>query len=273
VRDISYWRIILTIFVTLLATIFAMPNFTNVTSSWLPQKSINLGLDLRGGSHLLLDVDLNHYLKDQYEMLTDTLRKELREGKIGYKNLRPMTDYIVLELRTPEDIDSLKKTIRNIDKEIWFEQKDNKINIRFSEDKISELHSRVLDQSMEIVRMRVDSTGTTEPTIQRQGEKHILLQVPGASNPSALRSMLGKTAKLTFHLVNEDASIEQALQGHVPGDSMLSYEEQVHTLFTMLACMRRVVPAAEVSLLQIAMARGLSLRQSQVTAPRRAAVR
>ena len=77
------WRVLVTIIVTFVAWIFAAPNFINVTSSFMPKDSVNLGLDLRGGSHLLLSVNFDHYLKDQYEMLADNLRKEFRENKVG----------------------------------------------------------------------------------------------------------------------------------------------------------------------------------------------
>ncbi len=224
-RDISYWRVTLTIIVTFFAALFAVPNFMTVETSFLPNKSVNLGLDLRGGSHLLLDVDLDHYLKDQYEMLTDNLRKELREHKVGYRNLRSLTNQVQLELRSPEDLDLLKKTIKDFDRNIWIQEKDSKINLRFNEDRISEMELNAIEQSIEIVRMRVDPTGTTEPTIQRQGDKQILLQVPGADNPQELKNMLGKTAKLTFHVVNDEASVEEALKGHVPADSLLLYGE------------------------------------------------
>ena len=90
-RTISSWRIILTLLVTILASIFAAPNFVTITSEYLPKESVNLGLDLRGGSHLLLDVDFDHYLQDQYEILADNLRKDLREAKIGYRNLNSLS--------------------------------------------------------------------------------------------------------------------------------------------------------------------------------------
>ena len=229
-RDISIWRVLTTIIVTFVAAIFAAPNFMSINSSYLPKDSVNLGLDLRGGSHLLLSVDFDQYIKDQYEMLSDNLRKEFRDNKIGYKNLKHLPDHITLELRDPSDFNLLKDSIKSFDKSIWIDNTgmDNnhsKISLRFNNDRLAELRNNVIDQSMEIVRMRVDSTGTKEPTIQKQGDGQILLQVPGAENPEALRNMLGKTAKLTFHAVNEEADLESAVNGHVPADSMILYME------------------------------------------------
>lgn len=224
-RDISMWRILTTIIVTFAACIFAAPNFMNIKSSYLPKDSVNLGLDLRGGSHLLLSVDFDHYLKDQYEMLSDNLRKVFRDNKIGYKNLKYWDDHITLELRDATDFDLLKEATKSLDKALWIENNNFKISLRFNDDRLSQLRSNVIEQSIEIVRMRVDSTGTKEPTIQKQGEGQILLQVPGAENPESLKNMLGKTAKLTFHAVNEEADLELALKGHVPSDSMVLYME------------------------------------------------
>jgi len=158
-------------------------------------------------------------------MLADNLRKEFRENKVGYKNLKYLNDHITLELRDPDDFELLKGTIRSFDKSVWLENHNGKISLRFNDERLTELRSNVIDQSVEIVRMRVDSTGTKEPTIQKQGEGQILLQVPGAENPEILKNMLGKTAKLTFHAVNDEADIESALKGNVPADSMLLYME------------------------------------------------
>jgi len=202
---------------------FALPNFVSVKSDFLPSKSVNLGLDLRGGSHLLLEVDLEHYLKDQYEMLADNMRKDLRKQKIGYKNLKFFSDKVSLELRKEEDFESLRSTAKKFDKSVWINSDKSKISIIFNNDRIAEMEKNVIDQSIEIVRMRIDDTGTKEPIIQRQGDNQILLQVPGAENPAELKEMLGKTAKLTFHLVNEDANIEEALRGRISHDSKLLF--------------------------------------------------
>ncbi|ABV73331.1 protein export protein SecD [Rickettsia canadensis str. McKiel] len=221
--NLPKWKIFLSIICTVFATICALPNFMQVNSKFLPHDSVNLGLDLRGGAHLLLDVDFESYLNDSMENLADTLRKNFREDKIGYKNLlvNQNQNSIQLELRTSKELKQLKKIINKIDSEIIVEVNENKIKLRYSDSRLNDLLNKVVDQSIEIVRMRVDSTGTKEPTLQKQGDKHILLQVPGEENPSYLKNILGKTAKLTFHLVDENANIEEAVKGHVPVGSML----------------------------------------------------
>jgi preprotein translocase subunit SecD len=221
VKTLGSWRIISTLVFTVLAIAYVLPNFSlSKNIYWLPNSKINLGLDLRGGSHLLLDVDFDTFIASQLETLTDALRKELRNEKVGYQNLDSNNKSISFILRVASDVDIARKTVRKLERGLIFEHKSNLITLSFSEEKLQELKQKVLDQSIEIIRMRVDPTGTTEPTLGRQGDRHILLQVPGDEDPTRLKSVLGKTAKLTFHLVDENANIEEAAKGHLPPGSM-----------------------------------------------------
>lgn len=226
-QNLPKWKIFLSIICTIFAVICALPNFTQVKSKYLPHDSVNLGLDLRGGAHLLLDVDFDTYLNDTMENLADTLRKSFREDKIGYKNLLVKQNNIQLELRSQDELKPLKRIISKIDPEINVEANDNRIKLSYSESRLSELLNKVVDQSIEIVRMRVDSTGTKEPILQKQGDRHILLQVPGEENPTYLKNILGKTSKLTFHLVDENANVEEAVKGHLPMGSMLVQGDRI----------------------------------------------
>ena len=216
-RSLSLWRILLSIFLTLSALIYIAPNFqAGKNISWLPNSRINLGLDLQGGSHLLLDVDFNSYIKDQLEVMSGSLRKELINNKIGYKNLHSDAEKVTFALRDESEKDAVKKVARLLDRGLDVDYHNGQMIIRFSQHKMADLKEKVIDQSIEIIRLRVDPNGTTEPIIQRQGDSHILLQVPGAEDPSHLKNVLGQTAKLTFHIVDENASIEQAAKGHLP---------------------------------------------------------
>lgn len=226
-QNLPKCKIFFSIICTIFAVICALPNFTQVKSKYLPHNSVNLGLDLRGGAHLLLDVDFDTYLNDTIENLADTLRKSFREDKIGYKNLLVKQNNIQLELRSQEALKPLKRIISKIDPEINVEASDNRIKLSYSESRLSELLNKVVDQSIEIVRMRIDSTGTKEPVLQKQGDRHILLQVPGEENPTYLKNILGKTAKLTFHLVDENANVEEAIKDHLPMGSMLVQGERI----------------------------------------------
>jgi len=221
VQTIPKWKILLSILFTVMAFIYALPNFTTINSKILPNHKVNLGLDLRGGAHLLLDVDFDSYLNDTMEGLVDHLRKYLRDEKIGYKNLIAKNHTVQFELRKSEDFKIVKKILNKIDREFTVESENDDVKISYSDAKLNDLRKKVIAQSIEIIRMRVDSTGTKEPNIQRQGDKHILLQLPGEENPQQLKNILGKTAKLTFHLVDETANLEEAIKGKLPIGSIL----------------------------------------------------
>ncbi len=152
--------------------------------------------------------------------MTDALRKELRNNKIGYQNLDSNGQHISFIIRDNSDLDNARKIVKKLERGLRFEQQNSLIKLSFDEEKLQELRHKVIDQSIEIVRMRVDPTGTTEPTLGRQGDSHILLQVPGDEDPARLKNVLGKTAKLSFHLVDENANVEDAANGRLPPGSV-----------------------------------------------------
>lgn len=221
-KSISIWKILISLLFTILSVIYILPNFERAKNiPWLPNSKINLGLDLQGGCHLLLDIDFNSYMHDQLEILTSTLRKELISNKIGYKNLHSNSTQITFSLREESDFDRVRSILYKIDRGITISNDSATVTISFNNDKILDLKEKVANQSIEIIRLRVDPNGTTEPIIQRQGESNILLQVPGADNPGHLKSVLGQTAKLTFHMVDDMISPEQAASGNLPSGSMI----------------------------------------------------
>jgi preprotein translocase subunit SecD len=204
----------------------AMPN-------WLPHRAVTLGLDLQGGSHLLLEVDGNAVLKDQVETLREDVRRTLRDARIGYTNLGAQGRNVQLTLRDAGDMTRALELLRPLGSSAGgglfgsvgqptFEiatTPEGQITLTATDFGIQERMSRVLDRSIEIVRRRVDELGTTEPLIQRQGADRILVQLPGLQDPSHFKDILGKTAKLEFRLVDPTISPEQALQTRAPADS------------------------------------------------------
>ena len=214
------WKSITILLVCVGLSIYALPNFISTNLKYLPSQRINYGLDLRGGSQLLLKVNFQVYVKDQLDVTTSMIRKALRKEKLGYTKLKVNTDQITLE-SIGGDAESIKKVIRKLDQDLEVKIEGATLSIRFSDAKLKILQNSVIEQTQEIVRHRVDETGTKEPSIQRQGTWGILLQVPGLDDPSQLRRVLGKTAKLNFHLVDEENSVAQALKGFIPSNSML----------------------------------------------------
>jgi preprotein translocase subunit SecD len=185
-------------------------------------KKVSLGLDLQGGSYLLLQVDLNVVILEYLESITSSVRQQLRKSKIGYKGLGASRSSVVLKIRKKEDFEEAKELIRGIDQgnEISMDASGN-IRISPSENALKDRKSAALQQSIEIVRRRIDETGVREPTIQRQGESRILVQLPGVDDPERVKALLGQTAKMVFRLVDVTTSASEAMAGRVPPGSEL----------------------------------------------------
>ena len=208
---IDRWKIILVIIVCALGILYSSPNVIGAGArdfieekmpSFFPSKTVNLGLDLQGGSHLLLEVDLGTVIKERSEALVGGLRPEMRQEKIGYRRLSDIENGVTITLREEDDVDALRKILRNLERELDIKVKGDVVEATYSDLMIKEIQDQTIDQSIEIVRRRIDETGTREPAIQRQGDSRILVQLPGLDDPEEIKNLLGTTAKLSFHLVD-----------------------------------------------------------------------
>ncbi len=213
----SRWKIFLIVAVCVWAVLFAAPNFVNEQTrvtlseslpSWAPHKSINLGLDLQGGSHLLLDVDVDVVVNEQIENFFDEANKALRKDRIRVKRKGTNDNGFFIDLQEESQASDAVKIIRKIDDRAVVTNKKGVINAEFDNVALKKIKDQTLAQSIEIVRRRVDETGTSEPVIQRQGDDRIVLQLPGLDDPQRVKDLLGKTAKLTFHLVDFDGGLD-----------------------------------------------------------------
>jgi protein-export membrane protein SecD len=240
------WKIIMVLGFCLAGFLAAMPNLFSREQlenlpSWLPHKQISLGLDLRGGAHLLLEVDINALTTEKLTSLTDSVRDVLRPKpgeanqpvtRIGYTGLRVEGKAVMLQLTDPAQADGALKLIRSLATPVGSKvgfggtpdlQVDadvgGLIKISLTEAAVVERARMAVEQSIEIVRRRVDEMGTREPSIQRQGSDRILVQVPGVGDPKHLKEIIGKTAKMTFRMVDSSMSVEEAAQGRVPPGS------------------------------------------------------
>ena len=242
------WKITVVALVCLTGLTFMMPNFIGEATlesvpDWLPHKHLNLGLDLQGGSHLLLEVDSAAVLKERLESLVESVRGELRtKPRIGYRNLGIQQDAVVVTIRNAKDDEDAYERIRRLatslspnpmtglggGSDIDVEQRDNsRLVITLTEQAIAARRQSAVTQSIEIVRRRIDELGTREPTIQRQGEDRILVQVPGLQDPQRLKSILGKTAKMVFRLVDLTTTPADARAGRIPpGSELLESDER-----------------------------------------------
>ncbi|MFT6105971.1 MAG: preprotein translocase subunit SecD [Rickettsiales bacterium] len=200
----------LVLIVCVVAIFCALPNFISEAEKstfpykYLPKDKVNLGLDLRGGAHLLLKVDFDYYLKEQLENLTTELKREFISD--GLYSIASIQDgKINFTFSDEAYVKKAKKLIRKLDENVEIDTSGDQIFLSYSDSYLVKLQRDLVAQSIEIVRRRVDETGTKEPIIQSQGKSRILLQVPGISDPQGIKDLLGKTAKLTFHLVVNDS--------------------------------------------------------------------
>ncbi len=201
------WKVILVLAICAIGLAFSAPNFVDSKTAealpdWLPHKQVSLGLDLRGGSHLLLEVAVDAVIKEQVEALVDSMRAELRKAKIRYGGLGVEGAVAKVSIRDAAKVETAHDLLRKLEPDTTTDIDNATIRIQYTDSAINDKRSAAILQSLEIVRRRIDETGVREPTIQRQGADRILLQVPGVENPERLKALIGKTAKMTFHLVD-----------------------------------------------------------------------
>ena len=234
---IERWKVILIAAVCALGVLYALPNaLPKETVTWLqtntpylvPSQTVNLGLDLRGGSHLLLEVATDAVIDERMQGLVDQARTELRTAKVGYTDLGLINGSVHFKLTDVADGDKAREALRAMDRDLTVADTNGEFTVHLSDAKILERKQSAMEQSIEIVRRRIDETGTREPSIQRQGENRILVQLPGVDDPERIKNLLGQTAKLSFRLVDESASAADAATGRVPpGTELLQSAERL----------------------------------------------
>jgi len=221
------WKILLITGSCLLFILLAIPSFLSESTrakipGWLPSHAVSLGLDLQGGSQLLLEIDFDTFMREQMTNLVDELRNKFREEKIGYRGLAVSDGKVIFSLREDSPVTQVNtggdvaKAIREVSPDLDIGQIGADYTLSFSDKWQKATREQTIEQSLEIVNRRVNETGTKEPIIQRQGQNRILLQVPGLADPEHLKSLLGRTAKMTFHLVDGSVSPEDIEHGTVP---------------------------------------------------------
>ena len=233
----SRWYVAFIIVLCVGAVLLALSNFLpRQTTEALRLPRFVLGLDLQGGSHILLAVDTVALRKDRLEALRDDVRRIFTEQpRLGYTGLAVQNDAVQVRLRDVAQVETARSRLQQLTQPLTsalsfgntarenevVEPEPGLFVLRLTEVGFAERVRLAVDQSIEIVRRRVDQLGTTEPSITRQGRDRILVQVPGLQDPQALKSLLGQTAKLTFRLVDTSVSPEQVAQGRPPPDSEL----------------------------------------------------
>ncbi|MGH1404557.1 MAG: protein translocase subunit SecD [Alphaproteobacteria bacterium] len=209
--QISNWKIFLILAVCLYGVSYSSPNLVSSSTyqwmneslpDWMPKKTVNLGLDLRGGAHLLYEVDMDAVFEERADNLVQEYSDFLKESKIAKREASVLDKGIYIALESAADIQTIKVKIRKDDPRLLITEDTDGLGITVKPDEayIKQVQDQTISQVIEVVRRRIDEFGTTEPVIQRQGERRVVIQVPGADS-AQLRNLVGKTAKLGFHLV------------------------------------------------------------------------
>ena len=210
--------------ITLIGFVFAAPNVLDEKlRAQLPEwmTPIQLGLDLQGGSYLLLEVDLEAVATEQLTNLEETVRGALREERIGYRNLRSTDNEVFVTIPDDEVLSAARTAILLVAVDMDVETLDNnRLSISIPDQVRTQQASAAVTQSLEIVRRRIDEFGTSEPSIQRQGSDRIIVELPGVGDPERVKDLIGQTAKLNFHLVEPGVAVTGG-QGLPPGTMLI----------------------------------------------------
>ncbi|MBF0560412.1 MAG: protein translocase subunit SecD [Alphaproteobacteria bacterium] len=219
------WKIALVVALCSVGIFFAVPNvLSHETTAKMPSwwQPVNLGLDLQGGSHLLLEVDVKAVLDEQLNNLLESVRSALRQAHANYRGLGIQHGYVSVTATDTDARESIRKALHDIERTVQVEEGEGgTFRLHYSEEAVHTRQDSAVQQSIEIVRRRIDELGTREPSIQRQGANRIIVELPGLDDPDRVKRLLGKTAKLTLHLVDEHTPVSEALSGHVPPGSEL----------------------------------------------------
>ncbi len=214
------------VFCVLLAVPTMSPKLAPYFPSWI--EPVPLGLDLKGGAQLLLEVDTDTMFQEKAEQLYEETRSALinrDKGVIRFSNLRNHDGVVSLVVRDEDQVSDAKGRLKSaFGNTVDITSSGKTITLSYTDVQKAEMTKDALARSIEIVRRRIDALGTKEPSIQSQGGKYIMVQLPGVDNPEHIKNLIGQTAKMTFHLVNENVSPDQIASGRAPnGTDLLPY--------------------------------------------------
>lgn len=234
---LSRWKVILVVLAAVFGGLFTLPNLLGPDArdklpGFLPGKALNLGLDLQGGSYLLYSVDTQALRNERLTNLTEDVRTTLTGAQIPFTDLGQVNGALSVRITDPGQVAKAQNTLRNAvgaplagttgGRDVTVGSAgDQRLNIAFVPEAFDADAARAVDQSIEIIRRRIDQLGTREPNIVRQGKDRIVIEAAGESDPERLKNVVGQTAKLTFQMVDESVSAQEAAAGRVPPGSEL----------------------------------------------------
>lgn len=243
--DFPRWKVIMIALTSLIGVMLAVPNFLTDEQieglpGFFPSSQINLGLDLQGGAHLLMGVDVSEVINRMLEDKRDNIRDDLRREGINHR-ITTSDDNLTVTLNDVNERENALRIVRDsiekvgadltsigVDDLEIAEGVGNVINLHLSEGAVVEKKNQTVAQSIEVLRRRIDAMGTKEPTIQQNGEDRVLIQVPGIRDTNELKAIIGTTAQMNFHLVDMTVGAENLIPGRrvPPGTRLMpSYEK------------------------------------------------
>ena len=203
-------------------------NLAPDTPEWLEGLGgtpMKLGLDLRGGVHFLMEVDMNEAIGKSLEDAESDFRTALREEKLRYRSVNVRDGYIDIQFRDEETLDKAEFFLENRNRDLTYQEMDDLVlRARFSEQKLAEIRDYAVKQNITIIRNRVNQLGVAEPVVQKQGAERIVVQLPGIQDTAQAKEILNATATLEFRMVDQDNDVRDAIAGRVPPGSQLLYE-------------------------------------------------
>ena len=204
-------------------------NLTPATPSWLASiggTPMKLGLDLSGGVSFLMEVNMQEAIVKVQKSLVDDFRTGLRGEKIRYRSVKNTNDSINVQFRNAEDLEKAETFLSKQNRDLLFVSNEGNLTLSASmtEQKLKETREYALQQNITIIRNRVNELGVAEPLVQRQGKKHIVIELPGVQDTAKAKEILSATATIEFRLVDTEGDLGAALNGRVPGSSQLLKE-------------------------------------------------
>ena len=247
------WQTILITLVCAVGILATLPNFFNTQNGWwpsfLPERQIVLGLDLQGGAYLLYEVDQEDYKNKRLTSLLGEVRGALRaQPRVAYVNLSRVDDGVQVRIRDTEDIEIARERLEPLVNPLTTNlvggsavdefdlniSNDGLVRFTFSAAGFDTRIRSVVSQSIEVIENRINALGTTEPSIQSEGSDRILVEAPGEQNSQRLKELVGRTAQMTFHMVNEQVDPLVAQQTGVPSGFILREDAELAGQFYVI---------------------------------------
>ncbi len=221
------WRLLIVFGVLIIAAVLVAPTFK---PGWWPHKQINLGLDLKGGMHLVLEVETEKAVESTVDRIREEMRSLLRKERIRHQGITPAGETgLSVTIMDRDEIEGIREILSNEYADVEVKSTSPveaglDVKIGLTDEWVQEIKKQATEQGLETIRNRIDEFGVSEPDIRIQGERRILVQLPGIEDTQRAKELIGKTAQLEFKLLDEENDLGNALDGNVPSGSEILYQ-------------------------------------------------